>query len=156
MLSHKEFEEGLEGKAPFGGQLRTHPSFHGCLCIIIIMRNNNAIAIIIGLVPKGFMIHSAVRLVGWPQHPSIVSGWSINNYVFPLALAQSPATVIIQSHKYTLSFHQTIAQKPTTMTPFMCHLPLILKKIFSIVLAIICNIFRYVKKYKTIPFQRFK
>lgn len=28
--------------------------------------------------------HSAVRLVGWPQHPSIVSGWSINN-VFPSA-----------------------------------------------------------------------
>ena len=129
MLSHNEFEEGLRGKAPFGGQLRTHPSFHGCLCIIIIIRNNNAIAIIIGLVPKGFMIHSAVRLVGWPQHPSIVSRWSINNYVFPLALAQSPATVIIQSHKYTLSFHQTIAQKPTTMmTPFMCNLSNFLKK----------------------------
>ena len=75
-------------------------------------------AIIIGLVPKGFLIekrrHSAVRLVGWPQHPSIVSGWSINN-VFP-----SAQSIAGNSHYSKSQIHSSLSVAPTKQFLFTC------------------------------------
>ena len=59
---------------------------------------------------------AAARLVGWPQHPSIVSGWSINN-IFPFS------SIVRNSHysksqiHYTLSFHHHNA---AAMTLLIC------------------------------------
>ena len=56
---------------------------------------------------------AAARLVGWPQHPSIVSGWSINN-IFPFSsIVRNSHYSKSQIHWYTLSFHNARAAEVT-------------------------------------------